>query len=94
MGLTLEQASLDFTTLYAEAFADAGDLAMRLGSPRTALGHLKRSLAGHKQVFGANHAYTAAVHHLRGDAYRHKNGGADEHSTCRCKVTPCRQAGE
>jgi len=48
----------------------AGDLAMRLGSPRTALGHLKRSLAGHKQKFGANHPYTAAVHHLRGDAYR------------------------
>jgi len=48
----------------------AGDLAMRLGSPRTALGHLNRSLAGHKQKFGANHPNTAAVHHLRGDAYR------------------------
>jgi CHAT domain-containing protein/tetratricopeptide (TPR) repeat protein len=48
----------------------AGDLALRLGSPRSALGHLQRALAGHKQVHGANHAYTAAVHHLRGDAYR------------------------
>lgn len=48
----------------------AGDLAMRLGSPRTALGHLKRALAGHVQKFGANHPYTASVHHLRGDAYR------------------------
>jgi CHAT domain-containing protein/predicted negative regulator of RcsB-dependent stress response len=47
-----------------------GDLALRLGSPRGALEHFDRALAGHRKVFGADHPYTAAVHHLRGDAYR------------------------
>jgi CHAT domain-containing protein len=54
----------------AELDEARGDLALRLGSPRGALEHLDRALAGHREVFGKDHPYTASVHHLRGDAYR------------------------
>jgi CHAT domain-containing protein/predicted negative regulator of RcsB-dependent stress response len=71
-GAILRELTASVTSAGSRADHDEarGDLALRLGSPRGALEHLDRALAGHRKVFGADHPYTAAVHHLRGDAYR------------------------
>lgn len=56
--------------LRAEFDEAEGDVDLRLGSPRSALEHLERALAGHRKVYGEQSAPTAAVLHLRGDAFR------------------------
>jgi len=47
-----------------------GYTSLLLGSPREALEHLDRALAGHRQVYGKMDPSTAAVLQLQGDAYR------------------------
>lgn len=54
----------------AELEEARGDLWLRLGSPRRALGYLDRALSAHRKVYGASHISTAAVLQLRGDAQR------------------------
>jgi len=54
----------------AEIAEARGDVALRLGSPHTALEQLDVALAGHRSAFGAKDPATAAVHHRLGDAHR------------------------
>ncbi|MCG8588561.1 MAG: CHAT domain-containing protein, partial [Proteobacteria bacterium] len=56
--------------LRAEWQEAAGDLALRVGSPRQAVTQLEAALAGHRAHFGPAHPSTAAVLHRRGDALR------------------------
>lgn len=71
-GLELEVVEADARTpaLRAELDEARGDLALRLGAPERARGHLERALEGHRATFGKGHASTAGVLHRLGDAHR------------------------